>query len=121
MSEEADCGLLLDVNNVYVSAYNLGFDPYEYLKGIPVERVGQFHLAGFTDRGSYLFDTHSAPVDDAVWRLYGEAVSRFGQVSTLVEWDADIPPFERLCAEAERARRIQEQSVGRRATHTHAA
>jgi uncharacterized protein len=103
LAEEADCGLLLDVNNVYVSARNLGFDPLPYLEGIPVHRVGQFHLAGFTDMGTYLFDTHSAPVHEDVWELYRLAVRRFGEVSTLVEWDADIPPWERLRAEAERA------------------
>lgn len=105
VAEQADCGILLDVNNIYVSGHNLGFDPVRYLEAVPVERVGQFHLAGFTDMGSYLFDTHSAPVHEDVWRLYQLAVRRFGPVPTLVEWDADIPPFERLCEEAERARR----------------
>jgi uncharacterized protein (UPF0276 family) len=108
VAEHADCGILLDVNNVYVSAYNHGFDPIVYLDAIPPARVGQMHLAGFTDMGSYLFDTHSAPVSEPVWRLYAYAVRRFGAVSTLVEWDADIPSFDRVCAEAARARRIAE-------------
>jgi uncharacterized protein (UPF0276 family) len=111
LAEQADCGILLDVNNVYVSAYNHGFDPLRYLDAVPPERVGQIHLAGFTDMGTYLFDTHSAPVSDAVWRLYAHAVRRFGAVSTLVEWDADIPGFERLCAEAASASNIA-QEVG---------
>jgi uncharacterized protein len=114
LAKRADCGLLVDVNNIWVSAYNLGFDPYAYLDALPAERVGQVHLAGFTDRGSYLFDTHSAPVDERVWELYAHAVTRFGPVATLVEWDADIPPIERVCAEAERARQIAESVDARR-------
>ena len=121
MTEEADCGMLLDVNNIYVSAYNLGFDPAEYLAGIPVSRVGQIHLAGFTDCGTYLFDTHSAPVYEDVWALYEKAVERFGRVSTLIEWDADIPTFERLCQEAHRARSLQEKANAYRATTSIAA
>jgi uncharacterized protein (UPF0276 family) len=105
LAERADCGILLDVNNVYVSSFNHGFDAGEYVDALPVDRVGQFHLAGFTDRGSYLFDTHSAPVAEEVWALYRRAARRFGAGSTLVEWDADIPPFERLAGEVERARR----------------
>ena len=108
VAEQADCGILLDVNNVYVSAYNHGYDPIGYLDAIPAARVGQMHLAGFTEMGSYLFDTHSAPVSELVWRLYGYAVQRFGAVSTLVEWDADIPSFDRVCAEATHARGIVE-------------
>ncbi|MBI1815408.1 MAG: DUF692 domain-containing protein [Deltaproteobacteria bacterium] len=108
LAEQADCGILLDVNNVYVSAYNLGFDPLRYLDALPPERIAQIHLAGFTDMGTYLFDTHSAPVSDDVWALYAHAVRRFGAVSTLVEWDAEIPSFDRLRAEAERARLIAE-------------
>ena len=108
LAERADCGLLVDVNNIHVSAFNLGYDPAAYLDALPVERVGQLHLAGFTDMGSYLFDTHSAPVHEDVWKLYAHAVERFGTVATLVEWDADIPPLERVCAEATRARQIAE-------------
>jgi uncharacterized protein (UPF0276 family) len=115
VAEHADCGILLDVNNVYVSATNHGFDPLRYLDAIPAARVGQMHLAGFTDMGTYLFDTHSAPVSEAVWRLYAYAVERFGAASTLVEWDADIPSFERLCAEAGRARTIAEEIHERKA------
>ncbi len=108
VAERADCGILLDVNNVYVSAVNHGFDPRRYIDALPPARIAQIHLAGYTDMGTYLFDTHSAPVSPAVWELYARAVGRFGAVSTLVEWDQDIPTFERLCAEAEHARRITE-------------
>lgn len=109
VAEGADCGILLDVNNVYVTARNHGFDPVAYLDAIPVARVAQMHLAGFTDKGTYLFDTHSAPVHADVWALYRHAVARFGAGSTLVEWDADIPAFERLCAESDRARAIAQE------------
>lgn len=119
VAEQADCGILLDVNNVYVSATNHGFDPIRYIDAIPPARVGQLHLAGFTDMGTYLFDTHSAPISDAVWRLYAHAVERFGAGSTLVEWDADIPAFDRLCAEAAHAREIAEE-VYERNTDTNA-
>jgi uncharacterized protein (UPF0276 family) len=122
VAEQADCGILLDVNNIYVSAYNHGFDPLRYLDAIPAARVGQIHLAGFTDMGRYLFDTHSAPVSEPVWRLYAHAVERFGAVSTLVEWDADIPSFDRLCAEAQHARLIAEEGHERSASaRAHAA
>jgi uncharacterized protein (UPF0276 family) len=94
------------VNNVYVSSRNLGFDPHRYLDAIPAARVAQMHLAGFTDMGSYLFDTHSAPVHAEVWDLYRYAVQRVGAAATLVEWDADIPGFARLAAEADTARRV---------------
>jgi hypothetical protein len=118
VAEQADCGILLDVNNVFVSAYNLGFDPVRYLDALPATHIAQMHLAGFTDMGAYLFDTHSAPVSDEVWKLYAHAVQRFGTVSTLVEWDAEIPSLDRLRAEAERARQIAEATHDdHRATH----
>lgn len=104
LAERADCGLLLDVNNVYVSAHNHGFSASAYLATLPIDRVCQFHLAGHQDRGSYLFDSHDGPVIDPVWALYREAVARFGAVSTLVEWDDAIPAFHRLAQESERAR-----------------
>jgi len=85
VAEEADCGILLDVNNIYVSAVNHGFSPLEYLSGVPAERVGQIHLAGHSSQGDLLIDTHDHPVPIPVWRLYREAVRRFGGVSTLVE------------------------------------
>jgi len=104
VAERADCGLLLDVNNVYVSAVNHGFDADAYLAGLPAKRVGQIHLAGHSDMGAYLFDTHDGPVIEPVWDLYRRAVRRFGRVSTLVEWDDRIPALDVVCAEAERAR-----------------
>jgi hypothetical protein len=104
VAERADCGILLDVNNIYVSAVNHGFDAERYLAGVPIDRVGQVHLAGHTDNGTHLLDTHDHPVCDEVWELYRAAVARFGRVSTLVEWDEHIPTFEELLAEADRAR-----------------
>lgn len=96
IAEEADCGILLDVNNIYVSSVNHRFDPRTYLAAIPAERVWQFHLAGHSQIGELLLDTHDHAVPDPVWELCDEAVARFGPVSTLVEWDDEIPPFERL-------------------------
>jgi uncharacterized protein (UPF0276 family) len=104
MAADADCGLLLDVNNVYVSAVNHEFDPYEYIRALPAERVVQMHLAGHTDRGTYLIDTHDQPVAEPVWDLYRVASARTGGVSTMVEWDEHIPPFEDLVAELGKAR-----------------
>jgi uncharacterized protein (UPF0276 family) len=107
VAERADCGLLLDVNNVYVSAINHGFSTNAYLAGLPADRVGQIHLAGHTDMGTYLFDTHDGPVIEPVWDLYRQALRRFGRVSTLVEWDDHIPELDVVCAEAERARAVE--------------
>ncbi len=104
MAVEADCGLLLDVNNVYVSSRNHDFDPREYLANIPAERVVQFHLAGHTDLDTHVIDTHDGPVVDAVWELFRVAHARSPQAATLIEWDANIPPFARLEAEVQRAR-----------------
>jgi uncharacterized protein len=115
VAERADVGLLLDVNNVYVSAYNHGFDAAAYIDGVPHHRVVQIHLAGHTNRGKYIIDTHSDHVIDAVWELYRRACERCGPVSTLVEWDDDIPPLETLLAEAEKARRIRDEVCGARA------
>jgi hypothetical protein len=114
IAEEADCGILLDVNNVFVSAKNHGFDARAYLDALPVRRVVQMHLAGHTDRGTHLLDTHSAPVADPVWDLYRHACERFGAVSTLIEWDEAIPAWDVLMAEAERAKRIREEVLGER-------
>lgn len=107
IAERADCGILLDCNNVYVSARNHGFDPSVYVDGVPADRVVQIHLAGHTDKGSYLLDTHSDHVCEEVWALYRRAIERCGSVTTLVEWDDDIPAWEVLAAEAERARRMR--------------
>ncbi len=104
---QADCGILLDVNNIYVSAQNHGFDPEKYVSALPAERVWQIHLAGHTDRGSHLLDTHSRRVCDAVWELYRFATRRVGAVASLVEWDEDIPEWEVLEGESLRARDVQ--------------
>ncbi len=94
------CGILLDVNNIHVNAVNHGFDARRYLEAIPVEAVGEMHLAGFDSNGDCLIDTHGKPVADAVWALYRLAVQRFGRVPTLIEWDTDIPPLAVLLEEA---------------------
>ena len=112
IAEDADCGILLDVNNVYVSARNHGFDPDAYLAGIPADRVGQFHLAGHSDHGTHLLDTHDAPVADAVWELYRSALRRFGRVPALIEWDDHVPDLERVVQESERARAAEAEVLG---------
>lgn len=104
LAKDADCGLLVDVNNVYVSSYNHNFAPEEYLRNIPHDRIVQFHLAGHTDMGSYLLDTHDGHVVDPVWRLYQLACELTGGVSTLLEWDAKIPSFDVLHTEVLKAR-----------------
>ena len=106
IAQRSGCGILLDVNNIYVSARNHGFDPRAYLAGIPAGAVWQFHLAGHSDKGNFLLDTHDHPVCDPVWELYAESVRRFGPVSTLIEWDDQIPTFDRLEEESEHARAI---------------
>jgi uncharacterized protein (UPF0276 family) len=113
LMEEADCGMLLDVNNVYVSSFNHGFDPKSYLDAIEPSRVAQYHLAGHTNKGTHIIDTHNDHVIDPVWELYRHAVARTGNVSTLLEWDADIPAFEIVHAEAlkSRAYRDEEKTV----------
>jgi hypothetical protein len=103
LAEEADCGLLLDVNNVYVSSFNHGFDPRVYVDAIPADRVVQYHLAGHTHKGTHIVDTHSDHAIPEVWELYRRAVGRTGRVSTLYEWDEDIPAFEVVHAEARKA------------------
>ena len=114
VAERADCGILLDVNNVHVSARNHGFDPLVYLDGIPADRVGQLHLAGHQDRGRYLLDSHDHEVPGAVWDLYRETLARVGPVSTLVEWDDHVPPLGRLVRESERARALEAAALAPR-------
>ena len=106
LAKRADCMLLLDVNNVYVSSVNHGFDPLTYFDALPAERIRQIHLAGHSRRGKYLIDTHDAPVPDAVWNLYAEALRRFGPIATMIERDDNIPPLADLVAELGRARSI---------------
>lgn len=106
ISNKADCGILLDVNNVYVSSVNHKFDPVAYLKALPRDRVGQIHLAGHSRQGEILIDTHDAPVCDEVWALFRVAANIFGPVSTMVEWDDKIPDFPTLEAEVLKAASI---------------
>jgi uncharacterized protein (UPF0276 family) len=106
VAARADCLILLDVNNIYVSAVNHEFDALEYLRAIPAERVQQIHLAGHENHGDYLVDTHDHPVPDPVWELYAAAVQRFGAVSTMIERDDHIPPLAELCAELAQARAL---------------
>jgi uncharacterized protein (UPF0276 family) len=111
VASRADCGILLDVNNVYVSAVNHGFDPEKYLAELPPERVWQVHLAGHLDRGTHLLDTHSRHVCDEVWALYRSATRRIGAVASLVEWDEDIPSWDVLEAECLRARDARQEAI----------
>lgn len=113
IAARADCLILLDINNIYVSAYNHGFDPLDYLNGIPSERVQQFHLAGHSNMGGYIIDTHDHPVIDPVWDLYRKAVQRFGDVSAMIERDDFIPPFDELFAELQFARRVASEGRSR--------
>ena len=106
IAEQADCLILLDINNIYVSSFNHGFDPADYLNGIPIERVQQFHLAGHQNCGNYIVDTHDHPIINPVWALYETAVKRFGFVSTMIERDDNIPPLKELLAELDHARII---------------
>ncbi|HMM57850.1 MAG TPA: DUF692 domain-containing protein [Rudaea sp.] len=108
IAERADCLILLDVNNIHVSANNHGFDARDYLAGIPQRRVQQFHLAGHSFQNNLIIDTHDHPVPDPVWDLYADAVRRFGPVSTMIERDDNIPPLAELIAELDHARAIAE-------------
>ena len=115
LAERADCGILLDVNNVHVSARNHGFDPHAYLAGVPADRVVQIHLAGHEDKGAYLLDSHDAAVPESVWDLYRLTVARLGRVPTLVEWDDRIPELEVLVGESRKAAAIEARVLGRSA------
>lgn len=117
LAERADCGLLLDVNNVYVSAFNHGFDPVQYIQQLPADRVGQIHLAGHQDHGVYLFDAHDRAVIDPVWDLLRVAYRHCGQVSTLIERDENIPDFAELVAESKTAAGIEGEVIGGLGTH----
>lgn len=103
VAEEADCGILLDINNVFVNAFNHRFSAKQYIDGMPIERVAQFHLAGHRDCGTHLLDTHDQQIRAEVWQLYEHALRRFGAVPTLIEWDDHIPEFAELQAEVSAA------------------
>jgi len=108
VAKRADCLILLDINNIYVSAFNHQFDPLTYLKAIPVDRVQQFHLAGHTQQSDIIIDTHDQPISDPVFKLYNEAVQLFGRVSTMIERDDNIPPLNILLDELDLVRNIAE-------------
>jgi uncharacterized protein (UPF0276 family) len=108
--ERADCGILLDVNNIYVSSKNHGFDPLTYIESVPHERVGQMHIAGHTRFEKYILDTHDHPVLDPVWKLYRRATELCGVTATLLEWDDKIPSFEEVHSEALKANRYIDEA-----------
>jgi hypothetical protein len=105
VAEKADCGILLDVNNIYVSSRNHSFDPFEYVNAVPATRVAQIHIAGHSKFEKYILDTHDHPVIDPVWALYDRAIERCGPTATLLEWDANIPSFDEVHNEALKANR----------------
>lgn len=109
--ERADIGLMFDVNNVYVSAYNHGFDAYEFVRNVPTSRIFQIHLAGHTNMGKYVIDTHNGDIIDEVWDLYRATIELAGSVSTLIEWDDAIPEFTVLAALAAKAKRVRDEAL----------
>jgi uncharacterized protein len=113
VAERADCGILLDINNIYVNSSNHRFYLELYIDSVPAARVAQFHLAGHQDRGAYLLDSHDHPICPEVWALYERAVRRFGPVSAPIEWDDKVPEFVKLAAVAEEARQRSEGATGR--------
>jgi uncharacterized protein (UPF0276 family) len=106
--EAADCGILLDVNNIYVSSQNHTFNPFDYVNSVPVERVAQIHIAGHSKFEEYILDTHDHPVLDPVWSLYQRTIERVGHTATLLEWDDNIPSFDEVHGEALKANRCLE-------------
>lgn len=112
VARRSGCEILLDINNIYVSARNHDFNPQDYLNGISKDKVKQFHLAGHSDYGDYVIDTHDHPVADPVWQLYEKALQRFGWISTMIERDDNIPPLAELLAEVETARNIATKTLG---------
>ena len=110
--ERADCLMLLDINNIYVSAINHEFNPEDYLNNIPIERVQQYHLAGHSDYQDYVIDTHDHPIVEAVWQLYKKALTRFGKVSTMIERDDNIPPLAEVMQELIQVRQLAAQIQG---------
>jgi uncharacterized protein (UPF0276 family) len=109
--EDADCGILLDVNNIYVSSQNHSFDPFQYVNNVPHERVAQIHIAGHSKYEKYILDTHDHPVIDPVWALYARAIELVGPTATLLEWDDLIPSFDEVHTEALKAKRHVPEKV----------
>jgi len=120
LCDATGCALLLDVNNVYVSSFNHGFDPRQYIDGVPADRVVQVHLAGHTNKGTHILDTHDGRAIPQVWKLYERLCARTGPVSTLFEWDASIPPLASVVKEAEKARPLRAAAAAT-GTGTHGA
>jgi len=114
--ELADCGILLDVNNIYVSSVNHGFDPLDYVNHVPHERVAQMHIAGHSSYERFIIDTHDHPVIDPVWKLYARAIELCGPTATLLEWDDKIPPFAEVHGEALKAKRYWKHAVAHHQT-----
>ena len=114
LAEAADCGILLDVNNIYVSSVNHRFNPMDYVESVPHERVAQIHIAGHSKYRKYILDTHDHPVIDPVWKLYETAIRRCGPTATLLEWDDHIPSFDEVHAEALKAGRFLRAVAGSR-------
>jgi hypothetical protein len=110
--ERADCGILLDVNNIYVSSMNHEFDPMEYVNAVQAHRVAQIHIAGHSKYEKYILDTHDHPVIDPVWELYARAIERCGPTPTLLEWDDHIPTFDEVHAEAKKAEKYLHRHSG---------
>ena len=111
IAKQADCFILLDVNNIYVSSVNHEFNPLDYINAIPRDRVVQIHLAGHSNEGNYIIDTHDAPIIQPVWDLYAQTIARFGKISTMIERDDNIPPLEELVLELEMARSIMAKTA----------
>ena len=114
VAERADTGILLDVNNIYVSSINNGFDPMEYVNFVPPERVAQIHIAGHSHYRRFVVDTHDHPVIDPVWKLYERAIERCGHVATLLEWDGRIPSFDEVWSEAKKSETWRETALAKR-------
>ena len=113
VTQRADCAILLDINNIYVSSVNHGFDPHQYLRALPQARIRQIHLAGHSNHGDHLIDTHDAPIVSEVWDLYAAAVARFGAIPTMIERDDNIPPLAELTAELDIARAVNRASLAK--------
>lgn len=109
LAKQADCDLLIDVNNIYVNHLNLGIDPVRYIEQLPFERVREVHLAGYEQKDGFVLDAHNNPVSDPVWDLYGQLIQHLPNVPVLIEWDNDIPPLPRLMEEAHKADVIKQQ------------
>jgi uncharacterized protein (UPF0276 family) len=121
VARTSGCKILLDINNIYVNAVNFKFNPFDYLEAIPKELIGQIHLAGFSDMGSYLFDTHSKPVHDKVWSLFESKAAEFGNIPVLIEWDDELPSFETLESELVKAEKIWRKAQAKKGTYEESA